>query len=182
MAAPSVTSNVSILQIDYPPSAAEIKEGTLVPYKGVPLPESAPEWVQLWMGRQKQSENDMVQLYNAVADVNIRATGAFQNVEASYDRLYEGTKYLYDMVENNKQQTEAEIEKRLLEMAEAQQTFTTEVGAMIAANTRGKESQSRAKATQAKRVEQAIDFVKQINEARGLEQTQFRIEVSEWAE
>ena len=71
------------------------------------------------MGRQKQSENDMVQLYNAVVDVNARATGAFQNVEASYDRLYEGTKYLYNLAEGNRQQTEAEIEKRLLDMAEA---------------------------------------------------------------
>ena len=30
-------------------------------------------------------------------------------------------------------------------------------------------------------MEQAIDFVKKINELRGAEQKQFRIEVSEWA-
>ena len=88
MATPSVSSNVSMLQIDYPPSAAEIKGGALVPYKGVPLPDNAPEWIQLWISRQKQSENDMVQLYNAVLDVNARATGAFTNVETTYNSLY----------------------------------------------------------------------------------------------
>jgi len=169
MATPSVSSNISMLLIDYPPSASEIKKGILVPYKGVPLPDSAPEWVQLWMGRQKQSENDMVQLYNAVIDVDARATTAFQNVETTYDRLYEGTKYLYELAEGNRQQTEAEVEKRLLEMAEAQQTFTTEVGTMIALHTKGKESKNRAKALQIKRLENAVDFAKKINELQGTE-------------
>ena len=92
----------------------------------------------------------MVLLYDAVADVNIRATNAFQNVKASYDRLHEGTKYLYDLAEGNRQQSEAEIEKKLLEMADIQQAFTSEVGAMIATHTKGKESRSRAKDLQAK--------------------------------
>jgi len=181
MASPSVTSNLSMLLIDYPPSVTEIKEGTLVPYKGVPLPESAPEWVQLWIGRQKQLENDMVQLYTAVADVNTRATTAFQNVETTYDRLYEGTKYLYELAEGNRQQSEVEVEKRLLELSEAQQTFTTEVGKMIALHTKGKESKNRAEALQIKRIEQAVEFAKRINELQGKEQSQFCIEVSEWA-
>ena len=123
----------------------------------------------------------MALLYNSVVDVNTRATTAFTNVEATYDQLLEGTKFLYDMVKNTKQQTQAAVEKRMLELAEAQRTFTTEVGAMIALHTKGKESENRAKALQTKRMEQAIDFVKKINELRGAEQKQFHIEVSEWA-
>ena len=52
---------------------------------------------------------------------------------------------------------------------------------MIALHTKGKESENRAKALQTKRMQDAIDFVKKINELRGAEQKQFRIEVSEWA-
>jgi len=125
MAAPSTVSNVSMLQIDYPPSATEIRDRTLVPYKGVPLPEESPEWVQLWIGRQKQAENDMALLYNSVVDVNTRATMAFTNVEATYDQLHEGTKFLYDMVENTKQQTRAEIEKRMVELAGLSRSLPT---------------------------------------------------------
>jgi len=155
----STISNASMLQIDYPPSAKDIKEGALIPYKGIQFLEPPPEWVQLWLNHQRQAENDMVQLYNAVTDVNIRATHAFTNVETSYGQLYEGTKYLYDLVEQGRQESEKELEKRLITIAKYQEVFATQLGAMIDTHTQGKESRTRAKALETRQLEGPIGFV-----------------------
>ena len=72
-----------MMLIDYPPSTTQIQEGVMVPYKGISIKEPAP-WVQLWLQQQRQAEDDMIQLYNAVVGKENRDTMAFKQIEAYY--------------------------------------------------------------------------------------------------
>jgi len=169
-----------MLQIEYPASAAEIESGLQQTSKEIQV-QKPPHWVRLWVNRQKQAENDMSQLYDAVMDNASRATNAFQQIEAHYGRLYAGTKYLYELVEGNKQVSKDNLDAEISAVAESHEAFTTEVRRMITTNTIGKDARARAKRAEVQHIKDAVNFVHQINGARGREETTFRSNLSQWA-
>jgi len=152
----------------------------MVPYKGINIKEPAP-WVQLWLQRQRQAEDDMVQLYNAVVGKENRDTMAFKQIEAYYDQLYHGTKFLYEAIEHNKRAIDDKLSTELMAVSKNQETFAREVQQMIALFTADSEAKKRTERVEVIRVQQAVDFMERIAEARGNEEKAFRNNLSQWA-
>ena len=152
----------------------------MVPYKGISIKELAP-WVQLWLQRQRQAEDDMIQLYNAVVGKENRDTMAFKQIEAYYDQLCSGTKFLYEAVEHNKRTIDDKLSQELTAVTKNQETFAREVQQMIALFTVDSEVKKRAERTEIIRIQKAVEFAEQIAEARGKEEKTFRNNLSQWA-
>src|ERR1700712_5687209 len=128
------TSNVSMLQIDYPPSAAQIESAADVPLRSLTVQEPA-QWIQLWIQRQRQAEVGWAQLYNTVASHEDRNTQAFKQIEAYYDRLFAGTKFLYEAIEGKHKNIDDHVSAEITAVVKSQETFAREVQPMITKHT-----------------------------------------------
>ena len=179
--AASTTSNITMLQIEYPPSAAQLESGILVPARSLPIQEP-PQWVQLWLNWQKLAEDDMTQLYNTIVGHEARNTQAFKQIEAHYDHLYAGIKFLYEAFENDRRTISKGLETEITAVMQSHEDFAREVRQAITQNTIDTMARKRAERPEIQRIESAVKFVQQIGEARGNEENIFRNNLSQWAD
>ena len=177
----SAISSTSMLHIEYPPSAMEIKPGNFPTPRAVPVPE-APYWVQAWAYRQEQAQDDMVQLYNTITDVDMRASAQFKQIEDNYDSIYMGTKCMFDYAENQTQEIKNNLDGKIAEVASSHEAFTSEARQMITTNTQGKKEKWRARAVETQRIKDAVAFVQQIGMEKEDEEAIFRSNLDNWAE
>ena len=170
-----------MLQIQCPPTTAHLALGTTVAAKSIPIQNTA-EWVQLWIRRQQQAEDDMSQLYGTVKEKYQRNTQAFKQIEAHYDHLYAGTKFLYEAFENDRKTIDETFTKEMTAVIQYQESFAREVQQMINKYTTDTLAKVRTERTEARRIQNAVDFVQQIAEFQGNEITTLRNNISQWAD
>jgi hypothetical protein len=142
---------------------------------------SPATWLRCLVRHQTQAERDFLQFYEACGsrfDQNDRRALA---IEAAYNELAEGARYMYEQTQHNARISEDWIRTELATTANAYQTFTQMVWEGISAHTQDVSLKQAFQGTQLARLHDALAYQAEANIARGQHLAKFEGDVTNWA-
>jgi len=154
---------------------------------GTPGPEQAVEianptvWVRALVRQQRQAENDLQQLTKLCGNAYNRTDQQMQRMEQAYQRLVEGTRYVYDWVHANKKMAEEWIRSELASAANTYQSLARDIWHAIIERTQESNERQICQATQLARVNDALSFLVEANAAWNQHVANFQGNVELWA-
>ena len=118
-----MSSDFNMLRLEAPRPIAMITAGT----RSAEHVESASPatWIRCLVRHQTQAERDLHQLFEACGNQFDRQDRRMVAIEAAYNELSDGARYLYEQTQNNVRVSEDWIRTELATTANAYQTFTS---------------------------------------------------------
>jgi len=169
-----------MLRLKAPKTLLQITDGT-TPMEGIIEVTNPAAWIRSMVRQQKQAEDDLRHLKELCGDTINQADRRIMRIEAAYQTLAEGTRYVYDRFEANEGVAEAWLRSELANTANAYQSFAREVWQVIEDRTSGTEEKQLVHATQLARINDAISFLGEANVARNQHLATFQGNVEAWA-
>ena len=176
----STHSDFNMLRLEAPRTLLQITDGT-TPMEGVIEITRPASWVRSMVRQQQQAENDLRQLVELCGNTVDRTDRRIQRIEAAYQTLADGTRYVYDRMTANEEVAEAWVRSELANAANAYQTFTQEVWQAIIAHSSEAVDKQRGQITQLVRINDAVAFLGEANVARSQHLAAFQGDVERWA-
>lgn len=129
----------------------------------------------------KQAEDDLRHLRELCGNAVDQTDSRIIRIEAVYQTLAEGTRYVYDRLKANEGVAEAWVWSELANTANAYQSFAREVWQVIIDHTSRVEEKQAGNATQLARINDAISFLGEANVARNQHLATIQCSVEAWA-
>jgi len=109
------------------------------------------------------------------------ADRCIKRIEAAYNRLAQGTQYVYEKMEAKKQISGDWVRNELMVSANAYHAFTRQVWEAIIEHSKMSDLHQVHEATQVARMHDAVAFLSQANLARNVHLMEFQGNVEKWA-
>jgi len=133
------------------------------------------------VNQQRQAKNDLQRLTELCGDAYDRTDRRTQEIEQAYQTLAEGTRYIYDRVNDNEKIAEEWVRSELSKAANAYQSLARNVWQAIIKRTNEANERQICQATQLARVNDALSFLAEANTARNQQLANFQGNVELWA-
>jgi hypothetical protein len=175
----SSTTDFNMLRLEAPREILQITAGThSTDHVEIASPST---WLRCLVRHQTQAERDIKQLFEACGNRLDQNDQRIVTIEAAYNELMNGTRYIYEQTQNNVRVSEEWIRSELANTANAYQTFSQQVWDSIAAHTTDVDLRQIHHGTQLARLNDALAFQQEANIARNQHLAKFQGDVTTWA-
>ena len=137
-------------------------------------------WMWAIANHQHQAEQDLRRLVEVCGNSVDRTDQRIRRIEEAYNRLSQGTQYVYERIEAKEQIAEEWVSNELMVGANAYQTFARQVWEAIIELMQEAEVQRWHQATQVTRMHDAVAFLGEANLARNRHLAEFQGNVEKW--
>jgi hypothetical protein len=174
------STGVVMLRLAYPSTRLQITDGSLPAQPIIEITRPA-SWVRTIAHQHEQAQQDLRQLYEACGNQFDQADSRIRHIEWGYDTLYRGTLYIYEQAQAQREASHDWLQTELSRTANAYQTFQRQVWEAIVARTTEDNIRRIHQATHVARLNDAVAFLTEANNARNHNLTPFVDQVSGWA-
>jgi hypothetical protein len=175
----SSTTDFNMLQLEAPREILQITAGTRsTDHVEIASPST---WLCCLVRHQTQAERDIKQLFEACGNRLDQNDQRIVSIEAAYNELMNGTRYIYEQTQNNVRVSEEWIRSELANTVNAYQTFSQQVWDSIAAHTTDMDLRQIHHGTQLAHLNDALAFQQEANIAQNQHLAKFQGDVTTWA-
>jgi hypothetical protein len=157
----SSTTDFNMLRLEAPREILQITAGT---HSTDRVEIASPStWLRWLVRHQTQAKRDIKQLFEAYGNCFDQNDQWIVTIEAAYNELMNGTRYIYEQTQNNVRVSEEWIRSELANTANAYQTFSQQVWDSIAAHTTDVDLGQIHHGTQLARLNDTLAFQQEAN-------------------
>jgi len=176
---PSTSSNVDILRLQYPRTMSNVIDDCTPDDTTVEIRHPAG-WIRLMATQHRTAQRDLRQLHQACGGQFNRNDSKIKEIERNYNALYEGTRYLFERYQADREVAHSWLRTELSSIASAAQAFTHDVWEMIRAKNTEDFQNWAIQAIATSRLHDAIVFLETADRERQKEQALYRQNQGNW--
>jgi len=143
----STASDFNMLRLEAPRGILQISNNEKPAEDAVEITNPLG-WMRAMANHQQQAEQDLRQLMEACGNTVDQTDWRIRGIEAAYNKLAQGTQYVYERIEKKEHIAEEWVRNELMVAANAYQNITRPVWEAIIEQTSGAELQRLHEATQ----------------------------------